>query len=207
MTAQLLRPFNDRPQTLLLQAPVPCKQAAESLTMHLLRNRVVSAADLVTSLALNSKRRGKLADILLARGMVGEEALYTAMAEHWGLRLVDPTQTLPDPRLIDRYGAARCLADGVLPFGDAGGATVILAADPETFARHHTALNVTFGPVLMALASPRQMEAALLQLRGAALANLAENRVPDAESCRNWRLGAAHFCWTRAPLLERSIGC
>ena len=189
MTAQLLSPSVDRPQTLLLQEPAACKPETESLSIHLLRNGVVSAANMVTSLALNAKRHGKLTDVLLARGMVSEDALYTAMAVHWGLRFVNPTQTLPDPRLIDRFGAARCLADGVLPFGDAGGATVILAADPEIFALHRTALTATFGPVLMALASPNQIEAALLHLRGAALASHAESRVPDAESCRNWRLG------------------
>ena len=194
MAAQLLRLFDPDQQPLrpLRPAPAPSPQqnpTTESLALRLLRDGVVSAADMVTALALNSERRGKLTDILLARGMVGERALYTVLAGYWGLRLVDPTRTLPDPRLIDRYGAQHSMADGVLPFGDAGGATIILASDPEIFAQNRTKLTATFGPVLMALAPHSQIEAALLALRGASLAHRAENRVPDAESCRNWRLG------------------
>ena len=199
MSAQLLRPFEDRPRALLLQpaslvkgpaktlAPKP---TSDGLATRLLRDGVVSSADMVAALASHAGRQGKLTDILLARGMVPEHTLYDALAKYWRLRLVDPTRLLPDPRLIDRYGAQHCMADGVLPFGDAGGATLILASDPDDFARQTAKLTATFGPVLMALASPRQISLALLQLRGASLARRAENRVPDAESCRHWRLGA-----------------
>lgn len=189
MTAHNLRQFDDHATPLLLVAPLPRKATAEGLAIRLLREGLVSADDMVTALAMNARRGGKLTDILLARGMIPEQALYAAMAAHWGLRLVDPTQTLPDPRLIDLYGAARCRADGVLPFAYAGSATVILVADPSDFARHRKALKATFGTVMMALASPHQIEAALLEMRGASLATRAENRVPDAESCRHWRLG------------------
>ena len=191
MTAQLLRPLVVQTPPLLLQNPVQVAPppARESLSIHLLRTGTVSPADMVTALALNTQRKGKLTDILLARGMVCEPDLYQSLATYWGLRLVDPTRTLPDPRLIDRYGAQHCMADGLLPFGDAGGATVILSADPEDFAKHRAKLTAAFGPVLLALASPTHIQTALLSLRGATLANRAENRVPDAESCRNWRLG------------------
>ena len=188
MTDQFFRPFDDRSKPLLLVAATQPKATTDGLALRLMRDGVVSAADMVTALALHAERQGKLTDILLARGMADEQALYASLASHWGLRLVDPTKQLPDPRLIDHYGAQYCIADGILPFGDAGGATVILAADPDDFARHKVKLTSTFGPVLMALASPGQIEAALLHLRGPSLAKRAESRVPDAESCRHWRL-------------------
>ena len=199
MSAQLLRPLDDLSRPLLLQPP-PAKRSpvklphakpnSDGLTARLLRDGVVSAANMVAALAIHAERHGKLTDILLARNSVTEAALYAALAGHWGLRLVDPTCILPDPRLIDRYGAQHCLADGILPFGDAGGATLILCADPDDFARYAGKLTTTFGPVLMALASPRQIKTALLHLRGPSLASRAENRVTDAESCRQWKLGA-----------------
>ena len=190
MTAQNLRQFDDPATPLLLVAAQPRAPTSDALATRLLHDGLVSAENMVTALAIQAQRGGRLADILLARDMIAERALYDALAAHLGLRLVDPTQALADPRLIDLYGAARCRADGVLPFAHAGSGTVILAADPEDFAQHRKALTATFGPVLMALATPRQIEAALLHLRGAALAIRAENRVADAESCRNWRLGA-----------------
>ncbi len=186
MITSQMRKFDDRFAPPLL-GPKPARST--TLGVKLLQEGLISSDTLVKALALQATRGGRLADVLLARGMLPEAALYGAMADHLGLRLVDPTRALPDPRLIDRYGAARCIADGVLPFAHAGAATVILAADPDDFARHNAALTATFGPVVMALASPRQIEAALLLLRGASLAHRAENRVPDAESCRSWRLG------------------
>ena len=188
MTALHLRPYDDFSKPLQLVAPLPRKITVDGLAARLLRDGLVNAEDMVTALAINTRHGGQLTDILLARSMVPEQALYSAMAAHFDLRLVDPTQNLADPRLIDLYGAARCRADGVLPFASAGSGTVILVANPDDFARLRKTLTATFGPVLMALATPRQIEAALLGLRGADLAKRAENRVPDAESCRHWRL-------------------
>ena len=191
MTAQLLRPFKDssQPPLLVTRGPVPHKSPPSALATRLLQTGVISAEDMVAALGIHAQRGGKFTGILLSRGMADESALYRALADHWKLRYIDPTRTLPDPRLIDRYGAQHCLAQGVLPFAHAGHATVILAADPEDFARHRKSLTAAFGAVVMALASPSRIEASLLSLRGASLAARAENRVPDAESCRHWRLG------------------
>lgn len=192
MTAQLLRPIID-PVVPLFAVPLPSaprRPGTDTLALRLLQDGLVSADAMVAALALQAQKHGKLADILLARGFIGEHDLYRTLADHWGLRLVDPTRTLPDPRLIDQHGAQNCMAQGVLPFAHAGAATVILAADPDDFDRHRKALTATFGPVSMALAPPRRIEAALLTLRGASLAARAENRVPDAESCRDWRIAA-----------------
>lgn len=190
MTAQLLRPMESLSQPLLLQAVAPQSPAVDGWRLHLLRKGLVTGNDMVAAMAIHTARRGPLTNILLSRGFVAEDALYAAMADYWGVGLVNPTLTLPDPRLIDRLSAERCLSDGLLPFAHAGGATVILTAQPEDFARHRTALTRLFGPVLMAIAPQRQIETAILQLRGASLAKRAETRVPDTESCRHWRLGA-----------------
>ena len=154
MTVQLLRPYDDLATPLLLLAPVKRQPQPEILAGRLLRCGAVTAENMVSALALHAQRGGKLSNILLAQHMVTEPALYSALADHWGLRLVDPTRSLPDPRLIDRYGAQNCLAQGVLPFAHAGPATVILAADPDDFDRHRKALTATFGPVMLALAAP-----------------------------------------------------
>ena len=192
MTAHALRPIQNLSPPLLLVAPVaaPRKLTPDGLAGRLLKAGVVTAEDMVTALALQAQKRGKLSDILLSGGMVSEAALYQTYADDWGLRLVDPTRTLPDPRLIDRYSAQTCRAQGLLPFAHAGATTVILASDPDDFARHRKALVATFGPVSMAVAAPRQIEAALLSLRGPSLAARAETRVPATESCRHWQLGA-----------------
>ena len=201
MTAQVLRPLKTFVQAPLMLVPQqrklrlvapapPPPQKIRLLAFWLLREGVISAEHMIAALSAQSQRQGRLVDILLAQGRVSETRLFAGLAEFWGLRLVDPTTALPDPRLIDRFTAQRCVATGVLPFAQAGGTTVILAADPDDFARQSPALTAVFGPVVMALAAPGKIKASLLQLRGATLAKRAESRVATAESCRDWRLAA-----------------
>ena len=190
MSAQLQRPFDEVSAPLPLWTP-PCKVlTVDGLRLHVLRAGLVTGDAMATAMATYTSRRCDFTDILVSKGLVSEDALFAAVAEYWGVGVINPILTLPDPRLIDRMGADRCLAEGLLPFALAGAGTVILTAKPEDFARHRAALTVLFGPVLMAVAAPRQIEAALLGLRGAALAKRAESRVPADESCRHWRLGA-----------------
>ena len=190
MTAQLLHPFDYAAHPVVVPATPAPQVAVDGLRLHLLRTGLVNGADMGAVMALYTAQRGQLTDILLSRGLVTEDALFAALAEYWGVSVLNPTQTLPDPRLIDRMGAERCLSDGLLPFASTGSATVVLTARPEEFVRHRSALTTLFGPVLMAIAPISQIEAAVLQLRGASLAKRAENRVPDSESCRHWCLAA-----------------
>jgi cellulose synthase/poly-beta-1,6-N-acetylglucosamine synthase-like glycosyltransferase len=160
--------------------------AAQSLGVVLLREGLVAPHDMVTALALNARQQTSLAKILLARGMIAESVLYPVLARHNGTRLIDPVLHLPDPRLIDRIGAAACLRDGLLPWRAAGGATVIVTDTPAAFLRHRDRLIATFGTVIPALAPRPQIDTALLLLRGTALRHIAETRVAETESCRNW---------------------
>lgn len=140
-----------------------------------------------------------LPDLLLARGLCTAERLYPALGTIWGLETVDPLALPPDPRLIDRLGPGPCLREGILPWRDVGGATVILTAYPEEFTRHRAGLEAVFGPLRLALAPYGAIEASLHALRGPRLLREAETRVAAAESCRTWSagrrraLGAAAF--------------
>lgn len=160
--------------------------SAETLGIALLRDGLVTAHDMVQALSLQSQRRGRLVDILLARRMIAEPVLFKALSHHWRAPLIDVVQNAADPRLIDRLGAAACLRDGLLPWRKVGAATVILTANPEDFPRHRTRLTEVFGPIIMGLAPVSAVEAGVLALRGAALDQLAQTRVAANESCRDW---------------------
>ncbi|MES2666591.1 MAG: glycosyltransferase [Pseudomonadota bacterium] len=165
---------------------VPPLRASGGLGVTLLRDGLVAPDEMVKALALQARHSGRLADILRARGTLADGTLIKASAQAWGVRTVDPLHPLPDPRLIDSYGAAECLRDGILPWRHAGGTTVIATARPEDFLRRQARLQQLFGPVSMVLAPATAIEQAVLARRGAALAHAAETRVPDAESCRTW---------------------
>ncbi len=133
------------------------------------------------------RHRGRpLADLLLARGLVRPADLLAAEAELRGATLIDPALDPPDPRLVAQFGAAECLAQGLLPWRRLGGVTVVATARPDLFARREAALVARFGPVALALAEETAIAEAVLRLHAAALAHRAETLCPAAESCRSW---------------------
>lgn len=164
------------------QTPTP----ALSLGITLLREGLVPAADLIHALELQARHGGRLADILLARGLIGTEALWAAEARHWKAEFADLAAHPPDPDLVDQLGAGICLREGLLPWRRTGRGTVIATAHPETFEPARPALTARFGPITMALATSEAIEAALLRLRGPDLDHAALTRVAEPESCRGW---------------------
>lgn len=103
---------------------------------------------------------------------------------------IDLRATPPDPRLIDRLGPLCCAETGLLPWRQAGGVTVIAAAQADVYRRHAPMLGELFGPVVMVLAPEAAIRAALVALRGAALVKAAETRAPAPLSCRHWKAEA-----------------
>ncbi len=148
---------------------------------------------------------GTLADELLGRGLVEPGTLYRALALYHEIGIADLAAIPPDARLIDRLGAHKCLRLCLVPWRSSGGVTVVATANPKTFDDHHALLTDAFGPVVPALATPEALEAAVLRVRGPALAYAAESAVPVGESCRTWTAATsanvAMTCMTMALLL------
>lgn len=170
----------------LVARPDLAPSPALSLGIALLREGLVPADDMIHALELQARHGGRLADILLARGLIGEAALQDAQARHWRAGFADLAAYPPDPELVDQLGTDFCLREGLLPLRRTHKGLVVATAHPEEFARHRPGLIARFGPVTMALATPEQIEAALLRLRGPELDRAALLRVPEPESCRNW---------------------
>jgi len=162
-----------------------------TLGMSLLRDGLVPPHAMVTALADHARQRGRLADLLLRRGLLGEGPLYAALARYWQIGLADLQRTPPDARLIDLFGARECLRDGVLPWRQVGDAVVVAVADPADFLKHRQRLERVFGRVIPAIAPPARLAEAVLAARGRSLALRAELRVPQHESCRDWEGGAS----------------
>jgi cellulose synthase/poly-beta-1,6-N-acetylglucosamine synthase-like glycosyltransferase len=174
-------------------APPRSPRGTEALAKALLRDGLVRPHDMVEALRLHKMRGGRLADILLARGLVSEDQLLRLLSEIWEVALFTDHSPAIDPRLIDAFGAVDCLALHLLPCQAIGGGTLVATAHPEDFHHLRPRLEQVFGPVLMVLAPRRVIEAALLGARGAGLARLAETRVPDGHSCRSYRAEAVRL--------------
>lgn len=175
-------PAADRP----IAAPRPLgqPQTRRPLGEVLLERRLVTPTTLARALALQARQDARLGDILLARGWVSEPDLMEALSIQWGARRVALTGSPPDSRLLDRLGVDLCLAECLLPWRTLGGVTIVVTARPEQFARLHARLTDRLGPVVMALASERDILDCLTRARRTSLVRRAEERVAPAESCR-----------------------
>ena len=145
--------------------------------------------DLATALDLQTREEARFGDILLAHGMVTEDALYRGLARQYRCTLADLAAEPPDARLIDAVGAEACIRHGIVPWKRIGGATVVICSRPAEFPRLIHWLPESFGQVRLAVAPERDIQAALVAARHRALAGRAETRVAENESCRSWQIG------------------
>ncbi|MFN3955530.1 MAG: glycosyltransferase family 2 protein [Pararhodobacter sp.] len=174
------------PHALLLPPPtLPCTPR-RPLGMILLEQRAISAADLLRALAIQTREKARLGDILRAHGMASEAAVNRALATQYGTSVLNSRQGRPDPRLLDALGPARCLAMQCLPWRRAGAVTLVACAAPDRFAENRPALEAALGPVAMAVISEGDLHEALIGSRRALLTLMAETCVSAAESCRGW---------------------
>mgnify|MGYP006280567473 CR=1 FL=1 len=164
---------------------------------RLVHSGALASGDLVRALALQTRQEARLGEILLAHRMVAEADLDRALSEQWSAMPVDLAQTPPEGTLVDALGAPECLARGLLPVRRVGAAVLVATARPDRFAAERPHLTETLGPVVMGLASEREIASAVAGLRGPALARRAERLSPSALSCRNWR---------GAPLVRATLG-
>ncbi|MFV0358917.1 glycosyltransferase [Tropicimonas sp.] len=152
----------------------------------LLARRVLAPDDLNRALAIQSRQEARLGDILIANGMVAEADLLDCLARQWGTEVVDLAATPPDARLVDTFGAERCLRDGVVPWRRIGSTVIVATTRPEKFENHRAGLEESLGTVTMALTTEAAMHTALIRIRKPGLAVQAEEQVPLDMSCRGW---------------------
>lgn len=119
----------------------------------------------------------------------------------------DPLAEPPDPRLLSRLGAAFALRNGILPWRQRNGATLILTARPHDYARCESFLAALYGPSIRPLPCPRPLiEAALLAHAGPALVAAAETRAPAIASARSFdRLTVTLACTALAAALAATV--
>ena len=113
-------------------------------------------------------------------------AIAAERAELFETRLIDPVREPPAPQLVVRYGPEAALRDGVLPWRRIGGCVVVLVIRPERFLTYRARLEELFGDVRMALTTEDQLHRAVARGFATTLCRAAEQRLPAAESSRNW---------------------
>jgi cellulose synthase/poly-beta-1,6-N-acetylglucosamine synthase-like glycosyltransferase len=161
----------------------------------------LSPHDMITAAALRRRQDTSFADILLAHDMVIQVALDCALSLKYSAEIADFNLFPAEGALIERYGAARCLRDNVLPWRRVGSVTVIACCDPGMFREIQPRLRQCFGACIMAVTSTTGLHQELIRLRPYTLVQRAETRIPAHESCRDRALVPLIAFLTAAALL------
>ncbi|THF86616.1 type II/IV secretion system protein [Deinococcus sp. KSM4-11] len=96
----------------------------------LLEQGYVNDADLQKALVRHAEVGGRLAEILIGSGMVGEKRIARAIEEALGIPLVNLTVVNPDPQAIMAVRAQTALSSMAFPFALEGGTLRVALVDP-----------------------------------------------------------------------------
>ena len=181
------------PSTLLSTATEPLilrsprqHRGATLIGQILMEMGEISAGDMIRAIAMRAREEALFGEILLANNMVTEAGLFRGLALQFGCDVADLAGDKPDVRLIETFGAERCLQLGIIPWKRVGSVTLIATSQPEKFSDIRQYLPKHFGQILMVVAPESDIHKALLLSSKKTLAKRAETRVAPDESCREW---------------------
>ncbi len=166
-----------------------------SLANKLINSGLIRPQDAQDASLLARKQAVPLADVLCRTYDVPEYSIADILAEQLQTQFINPVEQRPDCTLLQLYGPQTCLQEGVMPWRQIGGETIILTFNPDQFADHHAALRAAFGPVRMAITTQEHLHRSINKECGAQLVNAAETKVAGAESCRDWNATFAFGVW------------
>ncbi len=143
----------------------------------------ISTHDLLRAIKMQSREEVYLGEILLAQNKITETVLYEAIARQFETKLAH-FPSPPDTRLIDRFGAHKCLRHNIIPWQRVGGVTIIATSHPDKFSDILPELTSIFGAVKMAIQPKQKIEYFLTEYRHKQLIEEAELRIEEEKSCR-----------------------
>ncbi len=148
----------------------------------------ITAAQLARALILQRRLSARLGDVLLRRGLVGEDVLADALGQQRGMGRAGPAPSgAAADALARRMPVELATRYRALPWGRVGGRTLIATARPEMSDELREALPEDLAPCLFAAVTESALDARLYAVHGPSLARAAECRVPETLSCRMWR--------------------
>ena len=94
----------------------PERRAGKPIGQILVELGELSAGDMIKAVAMSARENARFGDILLANDMVSEHGLTRALSQQFGCEIANFDTDPPDTRLIDLFGAQRCLQLGAIPW-------------------------------------------------------------------------------------------
>lgn len=168
----------------------------------------IAPDDLRHALKLQAHIDAPLGDVMVAEGLAKRADVLTALALQAGTGATHPAPQTPPGDIANRLPVELCLTYGVVPWREDANTLYIAAASPRDFKRLRQELGPNVGQIHPVIVEERQIQERQSRLYGLQLAQMAETRVAEPESCRTmqttgWRRAvlAAVFC----PLIVTAV--
>jgi len=149
---------------------------------------VLTPAQMGRGLALQLRGSATLGEVLLSQGMITESDLLQALSRQTGCEIVDLHRSPPDPALVDAFGAVSCVQRGIVPWQEIDGRLLVATDNPDHLQELLADVPID-GQIRPVLALRRDIEAALLRVRGRILAEHSEHRLAPEFSFRAFSPG------------------
>ncbi len=176
-------------------APIPPQGQRKPLGTCLIEQGAISWEQLDQALHLQSQQKAPLGEILVGEGWVSRADVLTALSVQSGWQIADLDKIPPAPGLCDFKPVEFWLAHNVIPWMRVGPLLLVATARPDRFPTVTAEMQDCPYAVLPVLAAPDQIDRAIARQFSQVLAQAAETRVDEAQSCRTWtprsRIGPA----------------
>ncbi|WP_227285011.1 glycosyltransferase family 2 protein [Boseongicola sp. H5] len=207
-----------RPEPRLLRDPPvrvedrKARRRPRPLAEILVDQGVIGPETLLKAIALQRHQDLPIGEILIAHGDISERQLLNGLCAQYDAKAINLATDPADATLAALLPAKTAITLSALPWRRAGQALIVVTNRPDQEAAIRAAFDPD-QPLIVAIASRSQMHDALTRAYGPELARLAEARVPQQASCRNWNarrwmpvlaswgLAVAAFAWTNPVVL------
>lgn len=166
---------------------VPPLLRTNPLARYLVQEGLLTEQGAITAEARAQQDGVRLAEVLCAEFGFSALTIADAFSTLYQSAQIDPSDLPPQRELLQKFGAARAIREGILPWRKMGETTVVLTDKPDQFDRHLADISLQFDGVRMAITTRGQIERAVTNLCSQELTLAAETKTPAPMSSRTWQ--------------------
>ncbi|MDW3222865.1 MAG: glycosyltransferase family 2 protein [Paracoccaceae bacterium] len=177
---------------LVVSDPVPEPELAapaityEPIGRMLVERGNIAATDLDHALKIQGHIDAPLGEIMVSEGLLDKRDLLSALATQCHARGADLDLDPPAAKMAACLPAEVCLRHGVVPWKREDLRILVATSSPADFAALCQTMKRRGLSLFPVIVDELQIQSHINRLYGAELAQKAEVRVPEVESCRNW---------------------
>ncbi len=167
--------------------PVAQSMPRKPLGIGLVTRGAITQSQLHQALDLQITQNARLGEILVGQGWTDRSAVLEALAEQNGLPIADLQNIAPSPKLCAIKPVEFWLKHNAIPWLRMGPIVLVATARPDHFDSIAEQLHDEETKFIPVLSDSSQIDKAISACFSPVLAQVAETRVADNQSCRNWK--------------------